>query len=80
MLVAEQVPSAIRSYAAPPHQHVDELVEDDTVGDAWPVAPQGMGVDMFGQQSGELVPQRSMTEAAGQAQAPRGEETSLDNP
>jgi hypothetical protein len=37
---------------------VDELVEDDTVGDAWPVAPQGMGVDMFGQQSGELVPQR----------------------
>jgi hypothetical protein len=38
------------------HQDLDELVEDDPVGDALPVAAQRVGVVAFGEQRGDLVP------------------------
>jgi len=37
---------------------LDQLVEDDPVGDLWAVTLQGMGHDMFRDQRGELVPHR----------------------
>jgi hypothetical protein len=43
--------------AAAEDQDLDELVEDDAVGDAGSVAAQGVGVVVWGQQGGELVPQ-----------------------
>jgi hypothetical protein len=44
--------------AAAEHQHLDELVEDDPVGDAPAVAAQRMVHLAGGQQRGELDPQR----------------------
>jgi hypothetical protein len=44
--------------AAAKHQDLDELVEDDPVGDARAVAAQRMGVLAGGQQGGELDSQR----------------------
>lgn len=40
------------------HQDLDELVEDDPVGNAWTVTTQRVRVDVFGEQRVELVPQR----------------------
>jgi hypothetical protein len=39
------------------HQHLDELVEHDTVGDARAVAAEGVGDLAGGQQRGDLDPQ-----------------------
>ena len=43
--------------AAAKDQHLDEPVEHDAVGDARAVAAQRVGVVVWGQQGGELVPQ-----------------------
>jgi hypothetical protein len=43
--------------AAAEHQHLDELVEHDPVGDARAVAAQRMGDLAGGQQRGDLDPQ-----------------------
>jgi hypothetical protein len=43
--------------AAAEHQDLDELVEDDPVGDAGAVAAQRMGVGAGGQQHSDLDPQ-----------------------
>ncbi|MEZ5086504.1 MAG: hypothetical protein R2722_09705 [Tessaracoccus sp.] len=36
---------------------MDEFVEDDSVRDPWSVTAQWVGIDVFGQQRFELVPQ-----------------------
>jgi hypothetical protein len=43
--------------AAAEHQELDELVEDDAVGDAGPMAAEGVGDLAGGQQGGDLDPQ-----------------------
>ncbi|GAA4897830.1 hypothetical protein GCM10023405_16520 [Streptomonospora salina] len=40
------------------HQNLDEFVEHGPVGDAWVVAAQRTSIDAFGNQHGELVPDR----------------------
>jgi hypothetical protein len=56
-VVAEQVLVFDAAVAAAEDQHLDELVDDDPVGDAPSVAAQWMGVAWLRQQGGELVPQ-----------------------
>jgi hypothetical protein len=55
-VVAEQVVSAIGG-AAPERQNLDELVDDDAVGDAPSVTAQRIVVLAGGQQGGDLDPQ-----------------------
>jgi hypothetical protein len=50
-------PAVAAPVAAAEHQHLDELVEDDAVGDAGAVAAKGMGVVAGGQQRGILDPE-----------------------
>ncbi len=56
IVAAEQVASAMRSGGAAEDKHLDELVEDDAAGDAWPVPAQRVGICVRRQQCGELVP------------------------
>jgi hypothetical protein len=56
-VVAEQPWSAMRAVAAAEHQHLDELVEADAVGNAGAVAAQRMGVLAGGPQGRDLDPQ-----------------------
>jgi hypothetical protein len=51
-------PVAQALVAAAEHQRLDELVEDDAVLDARPMAAQGMVIDALGQQREELLAQR----------------------
>lgn len=53
-MVAEHVGDLDLGHAE--HPHLDQLLEDDPVGDAWVVAAQRVGVDDRWDQRGELVP------------------------
>ncbi len=40
------------------HEHLHQFVEDEAIGDARAVTPEGMGVCLLREQHGELVPDR----------------------
>ncbi len=40
------------------HEHLHQFVEDEAIGDARTVTPEGMGICLLREQHGELVPDR----------------------